>query len=112
MSAGAKEWIVLTGLMAGTWFSPGLDELIKVYIIGLQVFIWVLAVLLLRIAWLRDLIVKHIVAAVLQEVMRDPDIQKLTDIKGMQDRIYQRLREDIKRGRDREADATSSGPVG
>lgn len=84
-------------LLAGVWLSPWLEEATKVFVVWVVIMTVITITALFKIALLRDLVVKHIVAAVLQQIMTDGDMQKLMDVKGMQERIYQRVRKDLKK---------------
>jgi hypothetical protein len=68
MSIGTSVYIV-----------PWVDELVKVYIIAVVILVTVFVNLLFWFARAREFIINHFVAAIIQRVLSDHDIQKLID---------------------------------
>lgn len=64
-------------IVTSIWVTPWLEDLLKLYLIGAVVLIALTVNIIFRIKWLLDIIVEHLVQAVLQRVLRDPDIQKI-----------------------------------
>lgn len=64
-------------IMISIAFSPWLADLVKYYMIGMLVIITLTINVAFRFKWLMDIIIEHLVQAVLQKVLRDTDIQKV-----------------------------------
>ena len=81
-----------SSLVLGIWFTPWLEDLIKIYMISAIVLIALTINLAFRLKWLMDIIVEHLVQAVLQKVMQDQDIQKVMSWK------FEEMRRKAKKG--------------
>ena len=57
--------------------TPWLEDMLKLYLICAVVIIAFTVNVAFRVKWLMDIIVEHLVQAVLQKVLRDQDIQKI-----------------------------------
>ncbi|MGD0591052.1 MAG: hypothetical protein ABSA44_09675 [Bacteroidota bacterium] len=57
--------------------TPWLEDLLKLYLISAVVLITLTINVAFRIKWLMDIIVEHLVQAVLNKVLQDQDIQKI-----------------------------------
>jgi hypothetical protein len=61
----------------GVFLTPWLEDLLKIYLISAIVLIALTVNVAFRIKELRDIIVEHIVQAVMQRVLMDKDVQKI-----------------------------------
>jgi len=68
----ANASITLTILL-----TPWLEDLLKLYLISAVILITLTVNVAFRMAWLRDIIIEHLVQAVLNKVLQDQDIQKI-----------------------------------
>ena len=57
--------------------TPWLEDMLKLYLISTVVIIALTVNVAFRVKWLTDIVVEHLVQAVLQKVLRDQDIQKI-----------------------------------
>lgn len=84
-------------VVLGVFFSPGLTELLQVYVITVVVFVTIVINLLFRIQTLRQWIVERLTADVLQEIFKDKDVLKLLEWSKRRDasrrKILERLEE-------------------
>lgn len=67
----------LIGISLSVLFTPALEELAKVYIISVVVFVTMLINLIFRINQVREWIVKRITTDVMNEIFKDKDVRKL-----------------------------------
>lgn len=80
-------------LIMSVWFTPDWSDLLKVYVISVVVLLTLAINLIFRIGRLREYVINHLVGAVLQELMKDPDIRRLINWKDRQERIRERLKQ-------------------
>jgi hypothetical protein len=67
----------LTGISLSVLFTPALEELAKVYIITVVVFVTLMINLIFRVNQVREWIVRRITTDVLNELMKDKDVRRL-----------------------------------
>lgn len=73
-----KQFIGSLGaIMMSVLFTPALEELAKVYVISVVVFITMLINLLFRLNQVREWIVKRIMSDVLNEIYKDKDVRAI-----------------------------------
>jgi Flp pilus assembly protein TadB len=87
----------LAMILMSVWFTPWLDELLKVYVVAVVVLITLLVNTLFWWTRLRETIINHLVVAIVQRVLMDPDIQKLIDWTTRRSRVYDRIKEELKK---------------
>jgi hypothetical protein len=69
--------IANTSITLSIFLTPWLEDLMKLYLISAVVLIALTVNVAFRIKWLLDIIVEHLVQAVLNKVLQDQDIQKI-----------------------------------
>ena len=72
-----KYYSSLAGICMSVMFSGALEDMAKVYVISVVVFITILINLIFRANAIREYIVKRITADVMSEIFKDSDVRKL-----------------------------------
>ena len=69
--------IANVSIMLSIVLTPWLEDLLKIYLITAVVIITLTINVAFRIKWLMNIIIEHLVQAVLNKVLQDQDVQKI-----------------------------------
>lgn len=81
MSA-ATYYTTIGSIMMTIWLTPGLDDLFKGLVIFIVVITAVLVTAIFNIGFLRDWIVRTLVADVIRELVIHPELRKIFELAG------------------------------
>lgn len=86
----------LSTIIASAWLTPWLDELIKIYVLTVVVVVTLLVNLVFWFHRIRESIINHLVASVIQQVLADKDVQKIIDWAKRREEILSKIKEEIR----------------
>lgn len=86
---------ILSTIVMSIWFTPDWNEMFKVYVVTTVAIVTFIVGVLFHISSIREKVVNHLVAAVLQEILKDRDIQKLINWGTRRDELYKRIKQKI-----------------
>lgn len=82
-----QRYMMIMGSVLGSIIlTPGLEDLVRVYIISVVVFITTVVNIIFRIDRIREYIVKRISSDVIKEILKDKDVSRIMRDKFSQDK--------------------------